>query len=137
MKKVKCIARFGKEGYNRRLARERMRKKEHPEAVVRARRERERTGGKYYAKKLEYSCTGLPGARHNIRIKHAKMWRPYKNIIAPGSQIHHEWIPRSANYRGVALVEADQHMHGVIKVIEVLEGNITMLTEVEVNGGVE
>jgi hypothetical protein len=28
-----------------------------------------------------------------------------------------------------ALVEADQHMHGVINVIEVRDGNITLLTE--------
>ena len=60
---------------------------------------------------------------------HGNLWRKYKNIIAPESQIHHEWIPGTANYRGVALVEADQHMHGIVDVIEILEGKITLLTE--------
>lgn len=89
-------------------------------------------GGKYYKRVSLYMQTGLRHERHKVRVKHATKWRKYKNIIAPGSQIHHEWTPGTADYRGVALVEADQHMHGIIKVIEVLDGNINLFTETEV-----
>jgi hypothetical protein len=91
--------------------------------------ERNRKGGKYYKNKLEYLKTGLPGERHKIRIKHAKRWKAYKKIIAPNSQIHHEWIPGTAKYKGIALVETEQHQHGIIKVIKILNGRITLMME--------
>ncbi|MCK4529331.1 hypothetical protein KAW18_18360 [candidate division WOR-3 bacterium] len=91
-----------------------------------------RKGGKYYEKGLEYQRTGLQGERHIIRMKHGNKYRPFKQIIAPGSQIHHEWTPETAEYMGVALVEKDQHMHGYVDVIKVLEGKITLLTEKEI-----
>lgn len=86
-------------------------------------------GGKYHERHLEYEHTGLRGERNRIRKRHGKQYRPFKNIIAPESQIHHEWVPGTAEYRGVALVEADQHMHGYIDVIKILDGKITLLTE--------
>lgn len=88
-----------------------------------------RKGGKYYLKMLKYKSTGLQGERNRIRTKHGNKWREYKKIIAPGSQIHHEWIFETADFRGVALVEADQHRHGIIDVIEILDGKITLLFE--------
>jgi hypothetical protein len=41
----------------------------------------------------------------------------------------------TAEHRGVALVEADQHMRGFVDVIEILEGEIRLPTEAEVRGG--
>jgi hypothetical protein len=97
----------------------------HPEYI----KEYNRKGGVQYLKNLKYQREGLSGKRHHIRCTHGSKWRPYKNIIAPLSQIHHEWIPGTADYRGVALVDADQHMYGFVDVIEVLEGKITVLRE--------
>ena len=37
-------------------------------------------------------------------------------------------------YRGLALVEADQHTHGFIDVIKILDGEITIFTEAELRG---
>ena len=106
--------------------------KEHPGEVLAANQESCRKGGKYYKKFLEYQHTGLRGERNSVRDKHGFKWRAYKNIIAPESQIHHEWIPETADYKGVALVETDQHMHGIIDVIEILEGEIRLSTEAEI-----
>lgn len=94
-----------------------------------------RKGGERYTAKLLYMSTGIPGERQRIREKHGYKYRPLKQIVAPDSQIHHEWIPRTAGYTGVALVEKDQHMHGFIDVIKILEGKITLLTEEEIKGG--
>ena len=92
-------------------------------------------GGKYYEKHLEYRRTGLQKERNRIRIKHRLLYYPFKQIIAPSSQLHHQWAPNTADYSGVALVEADQHMHGFIDVIQILEGEITLFTEAEIRGG--
>lgn len=35
-------------------------------------------------------------------------------------------------YDGVALVEADRYQHGIIDVIQILKGKITLLTEKEI-----
>jgi hypothetical protein len=91
-----------------------------------------RKGGKYYEKWLELDRTGLRGERNKVRGRHQKRWRDYKKIIAPGSQLHHQWQPGTAEYDGVALVERDQHMHGIIKVIQILKGVITVFTEKEI-----
>ena len=94
-------------------------------------------GGRYYNHHLEYNRTGLRGERNRVRDKHAALYRLFKQIIAPESQIHHEWIPGTADYRGVALVEKDKHLHGIIDPIVILDGKITLLTEAEVRGGVK
>ena len=39
---------------------------------------------------------------------------------------------KKEEYRSTALVEADQHMHGIVDVIEILEGKIRFLTEEEI-----
>jgi hypothetical protein len=110
-------------------------REEHPEKVKAHNHEQNRKGGRRYDKKLEYNKTGIPGDKHKIRTKHANKYKPYKMIIAPESQIHHEWIPKTSEYRGVALVEADQHMHGFVDVIEILDGKITLLTEEQIKRG--
>ena len=147
MNKEEYIARYGEAAYAKMLSRiadwekehleerKKYRKKyyeEHPERAVAANQEHCRKGGKYYEKMLEGQRTGLRGERHGVRMKHGDKWRAYKNIIAPESQIHHEWIPETADYKGMALVEADRHMHGIIDVIEILEGKITLLREEEI-----
>jgi hypothetical protein len=140
MKKDEIIRRYGEAAYEKKLEQncERNRKytEENPEQVIannqRSNHEQSRKGGKHYAKKLEDDQTGLRGERQKIRMEHGKQYRPYKAIIAPESQIHHEWIPRTSEYRGIALVEADAHMHGFVNVIEILKGKITLLTEEQV-----
>lgn len=103
-----------------------------PDKVRAWSREASCKGGRYYEHQLKYHTIGLQGKRNRIRMKHRTHYRPYKRIIAPDSQIHHEWIPSTANYRGVALVEKDQHQHGFVDVIKILDGKITLLTEEEV-----
>ena len=87
-----------------------------------------RKGGKRYVAKLKYQTTGLQGERHRIRSKHAKLYHDIKQAT-PNSVFHHEWIPGTAKYRGVALVDKEAHQNGIIKVINVLEGKITLFTE--------
>lgn len=106
-----------------------------PDKVVAKNQEIYRKGGKYYEYMLKYLTTGISGKRHSIRAKHGYMYRLFKQIIAPNSAIHHEWIPGTAEYKGVALVEAEAHRHGIIDVIQILEGKITLLTEAEIVKG--
>ena len=163
MKKAEFIRRYGEEEYNRHLEQSRAYHKEHreevrarankwneehreahnanskkyrekhPKQVIAHSQERVRKGGKHYAKKLEYEHTGLQGARNKIRVTHANKYRPYKDIIAPESQVHHEWLPETSEYRGVALVEKDAHMHGFVDVIQILD--VTLLTEEQIRNG--
>ena len=109
-------------------------KRTHPEEVKATEHERNRKGGRYYEHNMQHQMNGMPHERALIRMKHGRIYRPYKQIIVPDSQIHHEWIPETADYRGVALVEKDQHIHGFIDIIRILEGEITLLTEEEVRG---
>jgi hypothetical protein len=122
------IAKFGQEAYDNILTRGSLWREQNPEKV----HEYNRKGGKFYEKRYKYKQIGLQGERERIRKKHGNKWRPYKAIIAPNSQIHHQWRPETSEYDGVALVEKDQHQHGVIDVIEILEGKITLLSEEEV-----
>ena len=98
-------------------------------------RERHRKDGKYYEQTREYDRTTLRHARNLIRGKHQFHYRPFKKIIAPDSQLHHEWLLGTADFTGVALVEKNQHQHGYIDIIQVLEGEITLLSEIEIAGG--
>lgn len=90
-----------------------------------------RKGGKYYVKKLEYQRAGIQGERNKIRKKHAKQYHGIKEAT-PNSVLHDEWIPGTAKYRGLALVDKKAHQRGIIKVIKVLEGKITLFTEKEI-----
>lgn len=110
-------------------------KEAHSEKVIVNNQEHGRKGGKHYDQALVYKRTGLQGARNKVRSKHAREYKPYKDIIAPDSQIHHEWLPDSSEYTGVALVEANPHRYGIIDVIIILDGKITILTEEEVRKG--
>ena len=103
-----------------------------PETNIEKGRKISRKGGAYYEKKKIYKQTGISGERERVRMRDSYRWRPYKRIIAPESQLHHAWRPNSAEYSGLALVEADAHMHGTIKVIRILEGEISLLTEKEI-----
>lgn len=91
-------------------------------------------GTKRYEQHCKYRSTGIPHKKDLVRSKHRRCYTPYKQIIAPDSRLHHEWLPETASYRGVALVEKDQHQHGYIDVIQILEGEITLLTEAEIKG---
>ena len=151
-KKEDFIEEYGEEAWERKLQLARVRNRKHPEKVAENIRrykdnhpEKAKTfrqesgckGGKYYDKKLEYKRTGLQRERGVVRNVHATQYRGYKQIIAPESQIHHEWIPETPNYNGMALVETNQHQHGIIDVIQILEGDITLFTEVDIlNQGV-
>lgn len=78
---------------------------------------------------------GIPHEKELVRQKHGNLYRPYKKIIAPESQLHHQWVPGTAEYTGVALVEAKPHQYGYIDVIQILEGEITLLTEEAIRNG--
>lgn len=108
----------------------------HPEKSkansIKSNREAARKGGRYYKHKQKYITTGLQRDKNRIRIRHGKRYKSYKQIIAPDSQLHHQWLPETANFQGVALVEKGQHMHGFIDVIQILEGEITLFTEEEI-----
>ena len=132
MKKEDFIAKCGKGAYKRWLQQGRDWKREHPNQVKASSQERSRESGKYYERTRRHQSKGIPHAWHLIRMEYGRRYRPYKQIIAPESQIHHEWLPKTCSYRGVALVEKDQHMHGFIDVIHILEGEITVLTEAEI-----
>ena len=146
------INRHGEAAYEKELARVRAWDKAHrkeeraksrawrdtnPEKVEEYHHKKNRKGGCFYEKYLEHQHTGLRGRRNRVRAKHGREYRQYKRIIAPSSQIHHEWIPETSDYRGVALVETDRHMRGFIDVIEILDGKITLLTEEEIRRGNE
>lgn len=135
MKKEDSVRRYGEEEYERRLEKNRDWSKRHPTLIQVNSRKWDRKGGKFYERKREYDQMGLRRERNVIRAMHGEHYRPYKQIIAPASQIHHQWIPGTANYTGVALVEKDRHMQGFIDVIQILEGEITLLTEAEVRRG--
>ena len=150
MKKKEFIKRYGKVAYEKMQAQNRAWQEEHPEQAKAAttkwqeehpdqmtatHHEQNRKGGSHYEKWLKYKQTGLPGERNRIRMMHGREWRQYKSIIAPHSQIHHEWVPGTSEYNGVALVEKDQHMHGFVDVIEIPEGKITRLTEEAIREG--
>ena len=138
------ITKYGEEAYARHLVQGGMWRKNNPkmtremikawagrnlEKVIGYGRQRCRKGGEYYERELEYQRTGLRGERKRIRGKHGRKWREYKHIIAPDSVLHHQWRPNSAEYDGVALVEKDQHQHGFIDVIQIMEGEITLFSE--------
>jgi hypothetical protein len=106
-------------------------RQEHPENILEWRRKQAK-GGKFYLKRLEDQKTGLRGERNKLRHIHGRRWRLYKKIIAPESQIHHEWIPGSAEYHGIALVEKNAHQYGTVDVIKILDGKITVFTEKEI-----
>jgi len=143
------MKRYGEEGYEEKLAQSREWKDTHREerkdyaeayyenhledAIVSS-RESSRKGGKHYDRHLEYQHTGIPGEKNKIRGLHNRRYGAYKKIIAPESQIHHTWLDNgTAEYSCVALVEATQHRHGLIDVIEILEeGGITLLAEEEI-----
>ena len=102
-----------------------------PDKVLAASHEQSRKGGKYYDRMLVWHRTDLQSERKVIRNKHEKLYHSHKRTVVPSilTQIHHEWILGTANYRGVALVNAEAHRHGVIEVVEVLEGEITLFAE--------
>ena len=103
-----------------------------PQKIIEKGKKVSRKGGKYYKKQQVYKQTGLQGERNKIRYKHANQWRKYKRIIAQDSQVHHQWQKASAEYDGIALVEANKHRYGIIDIIQILEGEITILTEREI-----
>ena len=144
LKKDEYIAKYGEEAYEKHLeqsqewyrqhcerakATVQKRRVEKPEIVKANNREISRKGGKYYEAKRVYDRSGLQGKKNKIRKEHAYKYRPYKMIIAPDSELHHQWCPQSAEYTGVALVEANPHRYGIIDVIQILDGKITLLTE--------
>jgi hypothetical protein len=137
MKKEEYIARYGEAAWEKMLEQRRAWYNAHREEVIANHQEEHRKGGIYYEKHLEYQQTGLPGERNRIRRKHQKQYHPLKMIIAPDSQLHHQWKPESAEYTGVALVEATPHQYGIIDVIQILDGEITLLAEEEVREGGE
>ena len=102
-----------------------------PDKVMGYNQEGSHKGGKRYAVKQKYQTTGLQGERHRVRTKHAKIYYNIKQAT-PNNVLHHEWIQGTAKYRGVALVDKEAHQNGIIKVIKILEGKITLFSEKEI-----
>ena len=151
MKKVEVIERLGEEEWERRLKSSRRWRAENRDRAVDSTKqwritnpekvkkdnevnnlETNRRGGKYYERHKQSQMVGIPHEKTLIRQKHQRRWTPLKRIIAPNSELHHQWQMGTANYDGVALVEKDQHRYGIIDVIQILEGEITLLTEEEI-----
>lgn len=146
MEKKEFIERYGKVAYKKWQQQKRDWNKEHPQEArertrlwmldhpeeVKANDKEKRKGGKYYGRQRKYFSTGIPHEKELVRRKHRNKWTLYKQIIAPESQIHHEWILNTSDFGGVALVGKDQHIHGFIDVIQILEGEITLFTEEEI-----
>lgn len=147
MKKEESIRRYGEEKWETRLESSRRRyrknydrrtitiqmwKDANRNKIKEISREYSHKDGKGYARTRQYERTGVRAERNKVRSAHRYLYRQYKQIIASESQLHHQWLPGTANYRGVALVEKDQHLHGFIDVIRILEGEITLLTEAEI-----
>ena len=148
MNKEERIKRYGEAAYEKMLKqsrdwqvanpkkqKERLRlwKAANPDKVVTANHEASRKGGKFYEHTLIYNSTGLQGKRNIIRNMHRRLYHVTKEAT-PNSVFHHEWIPGTTKYRGVALVEKEAHQKRIIKVIKVLEGKITIFTEKEIKG---
>ena len=146
MEKEERIKRYGEAAYDKMLQQQRdwhaqyreecnvvsqAWREANPEKAKAHHQESGRKGGKRYRKKLVYQRTGIPGERNRIRLKHTRLYRTIKEAI-PNSVFHHEWIPGSAKYRGVALVDKEAHLYGIINVIKVMEGKITLFTEKEI-----
>jgi hypothetical protein len=129
MKKNDYLKKYWKEAYDRMLKQSRDWHREHPDQARVLSYECCRKGGKYYKQKLLYDRTGLRGERSKIRVHDATHFNKLKHFFAQESQIHHQWVPGTAEHTGIALVEKDKHMHGIIDVILILEGQITLLTE--------
>jgi len=132
LKNEERTRKYGKEQYEKWQQQIQIWNNNNPKQIKQYQHETSRKGGKYYEAHERYASSGVQHLRNLLRSSHRQHYRPYKQIIAPKSQIHHEWIPSTADYRGAALVEADQHMHGFVDVIQILEGKITLLTEEEV-----
>jgi len=139
MKKEERIRRYGEAAYEKSKHQARERIKAHPEKVQARNHELNRRGGRFYEAKRAYMMRGIPHEKNLFRSMHYRKYDEYKKIIDPEglTQLHHSWLnDGTAGYSGVALVEKDQHMHGYIDVIRILEGVITLLTEEEVKKGV-
>lgn len=79
-----------------------------------------------------YLSTGLQGLRHKIRVRdnQNKQYRWLKSNLCRDTHIHHEWIPETSDYKFSALVDASEHLHGIIKPIIILQDNrIELLQE--------
>lgn len=88
-----------------------------------------RKGGAHYEQRLRQNREGLQGDRGRVRRIDGNHFRKYKKFFAQKSQLHHQWVPGTAEYTGLALVEQDRHMHGYIDVFLILGGEITIFDE--------
>lgn len=131
MKKEETIRRYGVAAYEKHKARVAKWEKDNPEKVAATKAEQNRKGGKHYDKTRLHQMTGLPHLKVLVRGSHSRIYGKYKRIIDPTglTHLHHQWIPNTPDYTGVALVEKNQHQHGYIDVIKILEGEITLMTE--------
>jgi hypothetical protein len=91
-------------------------KRTHPIRVKRIARDSYR---KHRQEILNRQCTDTEGMRRSIRAKCGRIWALYKNIIAPGSRLHYEWIPETVEYKCIALVEKDQSQYSFNDVIHI------------------
>lgn len=135
MKKEEIIKQYGIEEYQRQLEDNKERtatwSRNNIKKVEEAKRERMNKGGKYYQNILKYNRSGIQKSRRKIRNRDARRWKKYKGNWLTETEIHHCWIPGTAQYNGIALVDKMEHQHRIINPIEILEG-IIILMEAEI-----
>ena len=134
-RKEEYIARHGEDAWERHLGKKRTWKKAHPEQrwdikypekAKALQRESCRKGGKHYEKRRERDKKGLRHERILIRNRHRKEFHEIKDTLAVEVELHHEWIGDTTEYRGMAFVEKVAHRNGIIDVILLLDGEITI-----------
>jgi hypothetical protein len=90
-------------------------KRTHPIRVKRIARDSYR---KHRKEILNRQCTDTEGLRRSIRGKH-RIWSKYKRFVALATRQHYEWIPETAEYKCIALVENDLRQYPFENVIHI------------------
>jgi hypothetical protein len=110
MKKEEFIKRWGVEAYERRMKQSRDWRDAHPENYEKWRKQIADWRYFNFKKVREYAqkTKHKYRVRNVIRAKHSKIYQKYRHIIAQGTRLCYLWIPKTDEYKCIALVETDQ-----------------------------
>jgi hypothetical protein len=126
MNKKAFIERWGEEAYEKRMKMSRDWRRAHPENTGKWHKQIHdwqqanpsrvrRLARDYYRKHrqeiLNSQSSGNEGLRKVIRAKYGRLWREYKRIIAPATQLKYLWLFGSDEYKCIALVQKDQSQY--------------------------
>lgn len=134
MKKQEMIDRYGEEWYNehrlepaKKWVREH--REEHAEYNRKYRQEHREEKIKYQKKYwgAKADPDSIPHKRQLIRARDNRRYNPIRQFWSHlKTDIHHEWIPDTADYMFIALVERSKHQYGIIDPICILEGEVAV-----------